>query len=306
MPSVLLLRSSCVCARLCETFYVLQVDDLIHLVAGVPIFKNIEEHILKNFAPAVRRYLFPPNEYIIQAGDLIDELFVIRRGFCSMFHPDQQGVCIGVLHPNMYFGEIGFLFNRNEIISVKTNTHCEVLAIPRSSFDQIAVNIEWLQHQMNRISEDGDYYENLVDAAKQAKPYTKKRKQQSPTRMTDGEKRKLHFREDLNAVHISKIGATMSRLSMSYTIPMDSRFLVIWERVRLIESMFLFVLTLVQVAFQIEDWSYFGLLYVLDVYALVDMYLKFHVQYANGRPMEIAMFTVKFSHTPSIKLLFFS
>ncbi|XP_055341879.1 uncharacterized protein LOC129590595 isoform X2 [Paramacrobiotus metropolitanus] len=259
----------------------IQVDDLIHLVAGVPIFKNIEERILKNFAPAVRRYLFPPGEYIIQAGDLIDELFVIRRGFCSMFHPEQQGVCIGILHPRMYFGEIGFIFNRNEIISVKTITHCEVLAIPRPAFDYVATSVEWLQHQMNRISEDGDYYENLVEAAKQAKPYAKKRKQQSPTRLTDSEKRKLHFREDLNAVHVSRWAAYLTRLLMSYTVPMDGTFLLVWERIRLAECLLLFVLSMVQTAFQIDDWFYFGVLYALDLYAITDLYLKFHIQYAN-------------------------
>ena len=126
----------------------IQVEDLIHLVAGVPIFKNLEEHILKAFAPAIQRYLFPPGEFIIQHGDLIHELFVIRRGVCQIYHPEHASMVIGELHPGMYFGEIGFLFNKNEIVSVKTVTHCEVLTIPRPEFDKAVAGVRWFSHQM--------------------------------------------------------------------------------------------------------------------------------------------------------------
>ena len=274
----------------------------------MPIFKNIEENILKHLAPAVRRYMFPPDEYIIQTGDLIPELFVIRRGFCNMFHPEQTSTVIAILHPGMYFGEIGFLFNRNEIVTVKTVTYCEVLALPRAAFDGVAIHVEWLTHQIDRISEERKYYEDLLNAAKNAKAHISRRKQASPTRMSEKEKLKLKFREDLSAVQVSAIGRFFYRALSRKTLPMDSRFLKYWEVVRLVVCVIQFILVILQVAFQFDNWEYFGVLYLMDVHAAVDIYLKLHVQYANGRYLDGSRLrlvlrlhnSMKITHTVSI------
>ena len=145
----------------------IQFEDLMHLVASVPIFKNIEEPILKKFASTIRRYLFPPGEYIIQHGDLINELFVIRRGVCQLFHPNDPTVVIGELQPGMYFGEIGFLFNHSEVVSVKTVTHCEVLTIPRPDFDQATSGVRWFAHQMQMIAQDSKYFDDIIATGKE-------------------------------------------------------------------------------------------------------------------------------------------
>ena len=99
-----------------------------------------------------------------QHGDLINELFVIRRGVCQIFHPEQSNVVISELHPGMYFGEIGFLFNHNEIVSVKTLTHCEVLTIPRPAFDKVSASVRWFSHQMKLIGENRKYYDDMRNA----------------------------------------------------------------------------------------------------------------------------------------------
>ncbi|GAU96127.1 hypothetical protein RvY_07615-2 [Ramazzottius varieornatus] len=259
----------------------IQVDDLVHLVAGVPIFKNIEDNILRCLAPAVRRYLFPPDEYIVQQGDLIPELFVVRRGFCHMFHPDQSSVCVAVVGSGMYFGELGFLFNKNEILTVKTVTHCEVIALPRAAFDDVAANVEWLRHQIDAISQDRAYYDDLLLAAKEAKPYVKKGRRQSATRLSEDEKRKQRFRDDLKVANVSRVGALLCKLLRSQTIPMDSRFLMVWEMVRITIAVMQFMVIMIQNAFQIDELSLMITLWLVDIYAFVDIYIKFHVQYIN-------------------------
>ncbi|XP_055341339.1 uncharacterized protein LOC129590239 isoform X2 [Paramacrobiotus metropolitanus] len=259
----------------------IQVEDLIHLVAGVPIFKNIEENILKNFAPAVRRYLFPPGEYIIQHGDLINELFVIRRGVCQIFHPEQPSMVISELYPGMYFGEIGFLFNHNEIVSVKTITHCEVLTIPRPAFDKVASSVKWFSHQMKVIAHDQKYYADMCGAARLAKALSKKRREESPVKMSETQKRRLRFRDDFNSLSVHPLTMYLYRLLMNRTISVDGRFLYIWEQIRLIEATVIFVLVLMQVTYQLFDLWLFVILYLCDIYAFVDIYIKFHVQYFN-------------------------
>ena len=266
------------------------MDDLVHLVAGVPIFKNIEDNILKCLAPAVRRYLFPPDEYIIQQGDLIPELFVVRRGFCQTFHPDQTSVCIAVVSSGMYFGELGFLFNKNEILTVKTVTHCEVIALPRAAFDDVTANVEWLRHQIDVISQDRAYYDDLIQAARDAKPYVKKGRRQSATRLSEDEKRKQRFKDDLKVANVSGAGALLCRLLRSQTIPMDSRFLIVWELVRITVAVMQFMVIMIQNAFQIDELSLMVTLWLVDVYSFVDIYIKFHVQYINGNIDEIYFF----------------
>ena len=75
----------------------------------------------------------------------------------------------------------------------------------------MAVNVEWLQHQVLRISQEKKYYEDLVSAAKNAKPYVRKRRQMSPVRMAEAERKKLRFKEDLNSVHVSRLGLYLYR-----------------------------------------------------------------------------------------------
>ena len=67
------------------------------------------------------------------------------------------------------------------------------------------------------------------------------------------------------------------------TIAMDSRFLHAWEYFRLAVVVVQFVLILVQCAFQIDTIPYFVILYVFDIHSIADIYLKFHVQYTNGK-----------------------
>lgn len=78
---------------------------------------------------------------------------------------------IGELHPGMYFGEIGFLFNHNEIVSVKTVTHCEVLTIPRPAYDRVAASVRWFSHQMKLIAQNNKYYEDMCSAGKHAQKF---------------------------------------------------------------------------------------------------------------------------------------
>ncbi|OQV13921.1 putative Cyclic nucleotide-gated cation channel subunit A [Hypsibius exemplaris] len=259
----------------------IQFEDLMHLVASVPIFKNIEEDILKRFASTIRRYLFPPDEYIIQKGDLIHELFVIRRGVCQLYHPNDSSLVIGELQPGMYFGEIGFLFNHSEVVSVKTVTHCEVLTIPRPEFDQSVAGVRWFSHQMQMIAQNLRYYDDIIATARSARPVIKKRREESLIRLTPHEKRRLTFRDDFQSLSVNKLISHLYKNLMNYTLAINGSFLQWWTYSRVVMSTIIFVLTMIQVTYRLTSGFYFAICYLLDIYAWVDIYLQFHVQYYN-------------------------
>ena len=109
----------------------------------------------------------------------------------------------------------------------------------------------------------------------------KKRREESMIRMTPQEKRRLTFQDDFQSLSVSKLASRSYRSLMNYTFTVDGDFLQVWTYARVIMSTVIFVLTFLQVTYRMTEVWLFVVVYLLDVYAFVDMYIQFHVQYYN-------------------------
>ena len=81
------------------------LNELEEIVQNVPFFEGTRPDFLKKLLKVVVSNLHCPGDFIYHAGDLGEELYLVKKGFVEILSDDLSHV-VNVLGIGGYFGEV--------------------------------------------------------------------------------------------------------------------------------------------------------------------------------------------------------
>jgi hypothetical protein len=112
---------------------------------AVPIFSELSDDILKKVAQHVTLNLYTPGDYIVNAGELCTELFVILCGIAQPIDIHGKVVNDAVLREGDFFGESCFRKHpQRRTGSVRSVDLCRALELNRNVFHELNLDEELL------------------------------------------------------------------------------------------------------------------------------------------------------------------
>eukprot|EP01065_Artemidia_motanka_P007460 TRINITY_DN13713_c0_g1_i1.p1 TRINITY_DN13713_c0_g1~~TRINITY_DN13713_c0_g1_i1.p1 ORF type:complete len:1144 (+),score=201.46 TRINITY_DN13713_c0_g1_i1:134-3565(+) len=128
----------------------------INLVRKVPLFRAANQECLSATAMACARQIQPPKTFLVEAGDVGHEMFIIVSGVVEVFVVLETGErkWLANLKDGSWFGEMALLYEgTTRSASVRALTACELLRLERSEFRRI---LERFQDLRSAIEEEAD------------------------------------------------------------------------------------------------------------------------------------------------------
>ena len=104
--------------------------------------------------PALRQRSYPARTFIQRAGDKADGLYVLLSGTVRVLHEDGEGheLVAAAVGPNDFFGELGLLEGGECAASVRSQSPCEVLFIPREVIlECLEDNAQAAMHMLRKV-----------------------------------------------------------------------------------------------------------------------------------------------------------
>eukprot|EP00118_Oscarella_pearsei_P012897 m.98493 g.98493 ORF g.98493 m.98493 type:complete len:2159 (+) comp36987_c0_seq18:234-6710(+) len=130
----------------------------------VPLFQECEESFLKELALVTHSYMYSPGEYVVYAGDIGREMYLVKRGIVEVMSEDLKLV-VCTIEPGGYFGEIGLMFGENRSATIRTATYCELLVIARSDLDRVLAHHPIIGHQFTAFTQNRTHLNEIHGVA---------------------------------------------------------------------------------------------------------------------------------------------
>jgi SulP family sulfate permease len=101
------------------------------------LFKGRKEQTLKDLSDAMKLKTYECGETIFSAGDLGDEIYLIRKGSVRIELPSQEGRVyhISTFGQGNFFGEMGFLDGQKRSANAVASKNTELFILSRENFD---------------------------------------------------------------------------------------------------------------------------------------------------------------------------
>lgn len=93
----------------------LSVKKLLRVQDKISIFKDIDPHELKAIVYELKFVKYKFKDYVVEEGDIKEEIFFIIEGECQVFHKKHK---VGALKSGTVFGEAGAIFKTKRNASV--------------------------------------------------------------------------------------------------------------------------------------------------------------------------------------------
>ncbi|EPX58624.1 hypothetical protein D187_003822 [Cystobacter fuscus DSM 2262] len=107
---------------------------MVQSLRRVPFLAHLDETTLRRIAARAERHVLPAGQYVFQAGNASDELYLLERGAVYVLAPTAQGeVLVDELGGGTVFGESALLTGERRSASIRTATTSTVVRIPRSA-----------------------------------------------------------------------------------------------------------------------------------------------------------------------------
>jgi len=131
------------------------------LLSGM--FKDFgSENLIKELSAVLTTQIFLPDDYIINKGELGEEMYFIVQGSVSILAGDKQTV-VAQLDKGSYFGEIAIFFSTRRTSYVQSDTFTIVNTLKKSDLDEIvqsfplvAVDIEKQAKERMKVLKEFD------------------------------------------------------------------------------------------------------------------------------------------------------
>ena len=109
------------------------------LLEGIPLFREVPLHHLRELARFARGEAFAPGEVIVKMGDPGSTLYVIRSGRVNVVREDPSGnsVVLATFGPGEFFGELSIFDGERRSASVIAIEPTETVTLGR--FDIVRV-----------------------------------------------------------------------------------------------------------------------------------------------------------------------
>ncbi|XP_037085638.1 uncharacterized protein LOC119106145 [Pollicipes pollicipes] len=267
----------------------LALDGIAKLLGNISLFRNTDIDFRQALARRCPRYLFPANEYVLRTGDMSRDMYVIVRGYCEAYLGKKQ-TSLGLMGPGECFGEAGMLYGLPKPANVITRTTCDLLIIPHGELHRVMKHFPTVNKEISEIQEDADVQHavkmNHARVWRLARSLLREEgslltvdETPSFTTFSKEERKTAEYQKPFHRLgHLSFLG----RLLMPRTIRPDGRFAARLEQVRVAAIVLLLVLTPVHVTFLPHNISVYAICLLLDVAAVLIMYLRLHFAYYDA------------------------
>lgn len=135
----------------------LRLEVLLHLtrdlLENVPLFKYSSPTLRNVLLDALNPQTYAPQGYIIQEGEVGNEIFFISNGQVEITS-DGGEKHHGILQAGDYFGDLALILNERRSASVKTLTYCEVFVLNGVDFNRIKASYTEFREVLTKMSSD--------------------------------------------------------------------------------------------------------------------------------------------------------
>jgi len=110
------------------------------VIESVPFFASCSPRFILDIIMALRPEYFPPNEYVVQEGDVADRMYLIAKGVVDVLKWDKFKVAR--LTAGSYFGEMALLNAPEDSVrcaSVRTQTYCDFRSLSFAALEEAVV-----------------------------------------------------------------------------------------------------------------------------------------------------------------------
>jgi CRP-like cAMP-binding protein len=107
------------------------IEDLVSLLAGVPVFEQLAPSELAAVADVVVPRSFAPGEAVFREGDASNTCYLVRSGHARAIraHPDGRQITLATFGPGDIFGELAMFDDELRSATVEAADELAVLAI---------------------------------------------------------------------------------------------------------------------------------------------------------------------------------
>ena len=107
----------------------------VFMLRRVPIFFHASQACLDDMAHCLKTHTIPPNEKIIQCGEVGKEMYFLNYGTVTVQTAD--GLTVAKLHSGAFFGEVALLEDVPRIATIQTVTFCDVFILNKKDFKRV-------------------------------------------------------------------------------------------------------------------------------------------------------------------------
>ena len=112
----------------------LRSDDLL-----LPMLDKLESEEFREFIETSDKLKFIKHETLISEGDLVDDLFVIKKGSCSLL---RSGAVVDSIKRGHCVGHTSFIYRKPYFYTVVANENSTVYRLSRRHYDKIVLSVE--------------------------------------------------------------------------------------------------------------------------------------------------------------------
>lgn len=94
------------------------------------------ENLIKELSTVLRTHVFLPGDYIINKGEIGEQMYFIVDGQVLIIAADKQTV-VNKLCKGQYFGEIAIFFSMKRTSYVQADTFCILNSLKKKDLDEI-------------------------------------------------------------------------------------------------------------------------------------------------------------------------
>ncbi|NIS81638.1 MAG: cyclic nucleotide-binding domain-containing protein [Anaerolineales bacterium] len=118
-----------------EIWSLVELDDKAFL-KQVSLFKNLSDRVVEEIAEKSNERHWGRNEVVLWQGELIDTLFLIKRGMVKISHivHNQTPKTLAYLKQGEIFGDMGLLIGQSSTATATALTEVDILQIKRQDF----------------------------------------------------------------------------------------------------------------------------------------------------------------------------
>ncbi|CAL8363568.1 unnamed protein product [Lota lota] len=302
-----------------ELQHIILMNERGDLLSRIPYFEQTGQDFILDLAKKSVVYFFPRGEIIQYSETISRELFCIKRGTCQVLTDDLSEI-VGVYGEKMYFGEAGFLFAKQALMTVRAKTFCEILVIDFDKMMTILDNYPAIKGQIEELCSNSLYYNSLVqcveetihlkgcksvepnlDAKNKGSPLNYKRRRfssKSQCYVEDFGNFPIYARakEETIEEHLLRLNKNQPFCSRPTRAILPSNPVYVrWEMFRILLAIIVSVLSSLHFAFLYEKTEMWITCYVLGLFCWIDMYIRLHVAfYKDGHLQVDTMETAKY------------
>ena len=130
-------------------------------IKSVPLFQGMELDFTKMLTLYIQSLLVPKGEFIVQKGDIGEEMLFINKGIVEVVSEHENSMIFDTIEPGRFFGEISIIFSCPRTASFRTQTNAvfvlkkKYLNVVLSHFPQIRKQIIETDEEQQRLLREG-------------------------------------------------------------------------------------------------------------------------------------------------------